>query len=97
MTQPLSSNLAWSLMNPILARVLNPIISNIWLQGVQVSGLVMIANTPNSFNHGLGRAPKGWALVDNTASATIWRTQNFNSTSLTLESSANTTISVWIF
>jgi hypothetical protein len=39
----------------------------------------------------------GWAIVDNTASCNIWRTSPLNNTSLTLESSANTTIALWVF
>lgn len=93
----LSTHLPWDLAQTKWAGTLNPIIATPFLGGNQITGISLTANTPLAINHGLQRDPQGWFLTDNTANAVIWRTKSFNSLILTLESSANTTISFWVF
>ena len=97
MAAPLSPNLPWSLMNPILAQALNPVLSNAIIQGELISNISLTANTPKTINHGLNRMMQGWFVIDNTASSNIWRTSSLNTKTITLESSATTTISLWVF
>lgn len=97
MAKPLSSNLPWELAGNIWAQSLNPILINELLQGALISNIVLAATTPKTISHGLGRQMIGWFPVDNTASATIWRTSPLNSINLTLEASAATTIALWVF
>lgn len=91
----LSSKLPWPLMNPILAQQFNQIAAVPMLQGNAVSA-TLVASKPQAINHLLQRQPQGWFLIDNTADAVVWRTA-WNQSTLTLESSANTTISLWVF
>lgn len=93
----LSTHLDWPLANTKWASVLNPVISLPILNGNQISNVVLVANTPLVINHLLQRMPQGWFLTDNTANTSVWRTASFNNLTITLESSANTTISFWIF
>lgn len=93
----LSKKMEWDLANPLWSAALNPVINNPLILGRQISAIAMIASTPLTINHGLGRTMQGWFLVDNTSSSVVWRTQNLNSTTLTIESSANTTISLWVY
>ncbi len=93
----LSTRLPWDLAQPKWAANINPILSLPILQGVQISNVALVANTPKVINHLLQRLPQGWILTDNTAQATIWRTAAFNNLTLTLEADANTTISFWVF
>lgn len=93
----LSTNLPFAQMITRWASILNPLISIPILSGIQIDDIVMTANTPITINHKLGRLPQGWFVVDNSASAAIWRTQVFNTSTISLEATANTTISIWIY
>lgn len=77
--------------------ILNPLIANPITQGIQIQSISLAANTPLEINHGLGRSPIGWFLTDITTAANVFRTDVFNPTNITLEASANTVISIWIY
>lgn len=79
------------------AAQINPVIANSIIQGVQLTGIVLNANTPKTVATTLSRMQLGWIITDNMASCSVWRTQPFNSNNLTLESSADTTISIWVY
>jgi hypothetical protein len=76
---------------------ITPVIQNEINQGLLLTNITLLANTPLAINHMLSRLQIGWQLSDITANSTVWRTQPFNDKTLTLESSANTTINVWVF
>jgi len=97
MAAPLSPKLDWALANPLWSQTLNPIVNNPIVQGKQISNVVLVANTPLQVTHGLNRMMQGWFPVDNIANCNVWRTQNLNTKTLTIESSANTTLSLWVF
>lgn len=92
----LSSQLDWSLANSLWAAVLNPVLALKILQGRQVNNL-SLANGVTVFNHGLQRVPVGWYITDVDGGAVIYRSAPFNSSTLTLTSSAAVTVSLWIF
>lgn len=96
MANSLSPKLPWPLANTKWAAALNPLLALPIVNGNMVSA-TLVASTPQAINHLLQRMPQGWFLLDNTADAVVWRTQPFTVTSLTLESSANTTINIWVF
>lgn len=63
---------------------------------------VMLANVElnigaNTINHLLGRQMQGWQVIDQDASASIYRSQPLNSKTLTLTSSAPVTVKLWVF
>jgi hypothetical protein len=93
----LSSKLPWDLANTKWAAELNPIISLPFLNGNLISNIKLIASTPLPVNHLLQRMPQGWFLFDNTANAVVWRSASFTTTTITLESSANTTVALLVF
>lgn len=93
----LSTKLIWPLAQTKWAAILNPIISLPILNGNQISSISLVANVPKVINHLLQRMPQGWILTDNTANTVVWRTASFNDLTITLEASANTTISFWVF
>jgi hypothetical protein len=76
---------------------ITPVIQNELNQGLLITNVALSANTPLAINHMLSRLQIGWQLTDITTNSNIWRTQPFNSSTLTLESSADTTISLWVF
>jgi len=93
----LSPKLPWELAQTKWASIINPIISLPILNGNQISNITLKANVPLVVNHLLQRMPQGWFITDNTADASIWRAAVYNNLTITLEASANTTISFWIY
>ena len=93
----LSNKLPWPLAQTKWASTINPVLALPILAGNQINNVPLTANTPLAINHLLQRMPQGWFLTDNSANATIWRSAPLNSSTITLESSANTTISFWVF
>ena len=97
MAGSLSTKLPWDLANPKWAATLNPLLANTLIQGSQIDGIILAAGVAKAINHNLGQLPNGWFVVDNVANSNIWRTQAFTTTVLTLQASANTTISIWVY
>lgn len=57
---------------------------------------ISVTTSGVSVNHGLGSTPNGWHLIDNTSNSTVWRSA-WNDKTITLVSSVNTTVKVWVF
>lgn len=93
---PLSTNLPWELANSKWAQSINPILAIPMLSGKEIQGVKLVTGV-NVFSHKLGRQPQGWYHTDLTAAATIFRSAPFDKDTLTLTSSANCEVSIWIF
>lgn len=93
----LSTKLPWDLAQTQWASTINPILALPILNGNEIDEIKLIAGKAQAINHLLQRVPQGWFLLDNTANTVIWRTAMFNSLTLSLQSSADTTISIWVF
>ena len=93
----LSPKLPWELAQTKWASTLNPLLSLPILNGNMIEGISLTATTPLVVNHLLQRMPHGWFLTDNNADAVVWRSAAFTNLTITLESSANTTVSIWVF
>jgi hypothetical protein len=65
------------------------------LDGVLIEGISLISGSDNQVSHKLGRIPRMWLLADQSANANVWRTA-WSNTLLTLRSSANCTVSLWV-
>lgn len=91
----LSSNLTFDQMINKWASQLNPVIANLLLQGQPLTSIKLLSGVPRVLNHSLGRNQMGFFITDINASANIFRTQPFNSSTLTLQSSADVTINLW--
>ena len=57
----------------------------------------LTASTEKSINHGLGRTPRGWYIVDKDADANVYRSSASTSTQIKLTADANVTISLVVF
>ena len=93
----LSTKLPWELAQTKWAATLNPVLQIPLLDGNLISDISLTASTPKAINHLLQRMPRGWFLTDNTANAVVWRSSTFTTTTITLEASADTNISLWVF
>ena len=93
----LSTNLPWEKANPLWAASINPVLANLLVQATDDPKYPLLSMEQQLYNDRLGRKPQGWFIVDQTASASIYRSQPFNSNTLTLTSSAACTVSLWVF
>lgn len=93
----LSTKLPWELAQTKWPSTLNPIISLPILNGNLINNISLIASVPLVINHLLQRNPQGWFTIDNQSNAVVWRAAPFTNLNIVLESSADTTISIWIF
>lgn len=96
MAGPISSKMKWELMNPILAQALNPIIASP-INGLNILENQILITGANVINHGLGRMMLGWFIIDLQDAATIYRSQPLNSSTLTLTSNIDATVSIGVF
>ena len=92
----LSTKLPLELMQTRWSSQLNPLLSNVLVQGQLIQN-VSLKNGVTTIYHSLGQLPNGWILVDVNGTASIYRSQPFNAQTLTLTSNAAVTVSIWIF
>ncbi len=81
------------------ASQLNPVISNLLVQG-QLLQDVSLINGVTVVNHKLGRKLIGWFIVGQDAQASLWDSQTSNQTpqlTLVLNSNADVNCSIWVF
>lgn len=93
----LSNKLPYEQMLTKWSAALNPILANLLLQGQPLEAISLSSGVPRTLNHGLGRNQIGFIITDQTAAASIFRTQPFNSQTLTIEASADVTVNLWNF
>lgn len=93
----LSQKLPWELAQTKWSSTINPFLALPILNGNQINDIDLLASKPLAINHLLGRVPQGWILTDNSANSVIWKARDFSQYTITLEASADTTISIWIF
>ena len=83
------SSVKWkSQVDPLLA---NPACSPKIIQNIT------LASGVNVINHGLAQMQQGWYITDINASAIIYRSQPFNSSTITLTSSSACVIDLAVF
>jgi hypothetical protein len=87
----------YSLLTNQWKSILDPVVANVLLQGNPVNGITLNATVAKQIPHGLGRMPLGWFLTDLLSQAIVWRSAAFTTTLITLEASADTTVSLWVF
>jgi hypothetical protein len=78
-------------------QLLDPVIANPIVSGVAINGVVLKANVVKQIPTTLNRMQQGWFVTDNVANCNVWRTSPFNKTVLSLESSADVIINLWVY
>lgn len=67
-------------------------------KGVLLEGVSLSTGASNRVNHKLGRVPSGWIIVDRDDNANVWSsTSSLPNKFLELSTSADVTVSLWIF
>lgn len=68
------------------------------LDGVLLQNVFLTSGQANEISHRLGRAYRGFIVVDSTADSRFWTaTTTFKARIIDLRCSANTTVNLWIF
>lgn len=92
----LSSKLDWNDAQNKWSAVLNPIIANP-MTNPRILTQISLINGSTTINHGLQRQLQGWIILDQNASAVIYRSQPFNDNTLTLTSNAAVVVTIGVF
>lgn len=80
-----------------VAAKVNDVLSSPLLNGKFLKAEVLKAASPVVVTHGLGRLPQGWIIIDRTAAATPWRSAPSTKQTITLSTSADVTVALWVF
>jgi hypothetical protein len=94
--QQLSRKLPWTLAQTQWPAQINPVLASPLVAGSLLTGIQLNAGT-TVINHLLGRQMQGWLISDINGSAEIYRSAPLNSLTLTLTSSAEVEVSLWVF
>jgi hypothetical protein len=78
------------------ASILDPFLQLPLLQGATLEG-VKLTTGANVLNHKLGRLPQGWIITDKDSVAIVYRSSPFNPLTLTLNSSGNCTVNIYVY
>lgn len=92
----LPQKLSLDLMQTTWATELNPIIAFPPNQGILLKNIELI-NGITVVNHRLGRQQQGYVITDQNGAASIYRSANFNTLTLSLTSNAAVTVALWVF
>ena len=86
-------------MQTIWKSQLDPVLSNLIVQGQLISNVALVAGD-NTINTGLGHKLLGWIIVGKSATADIYDKQATNPNpqqTLILHTPAPVTVSLWVF
>lgn len=78
-----------------VAASLRPVLAVLFLDGRFISGQAITTAT-TQVEHKLGRTPTGYIILDQSAAASVF-TVSKDDKFLTLDTSANVTVSLWVF
>lgn len=90
-TDPLINRIQ-SVINVALTQVLNIL----FLDGQQLTSVTLTAATPTVVNHKLGRPVSNWWITKLNANAVVWESAPSTSTTITLSTSADATVNIWV-
>lgn len=78
-----------------IADTLIPISKVTLLNGIQIDN-IQVTSSAIVFNHQLNRQPLGWFIVDQQGAGSVHRV-DWNTKNIELASSADVTISIWVY
>lgn len=77
-------------------QAITPIITSEIINGLIIKDIEVLTGTTKTIPHKLGRAPNGYAIIKRNANSQVWNGV-INKKNIELNSSANVTISLWVF
>ena len=82
--------------NSTMQDILSTLQNNVLFNGRLIKDIAVLSTADKTFDHGLGRVPNGYLVVKKSANCDLVFKSSTTLT-LTLRSSANSTISIWVF
>jgi len=79
-----------------IEQAINPIINSEIINGLIIKDIEVLTGTVLTISHRLGRTPNGFAIVKRNANSTVWN-GIIDKKTIELNSSANVTITLWVF
>lgn len=67
-----------------------------FMNGVLLTGVSLVTGSTNTINHKLGRLAQGYFVVSKSTGAIVWN-DTFTDAAIPLHTSANCTVSLWVF
>lgn len=92
----LPQRLPLPMMQTTWASQIDPVLQFAPNQGLLLLNVPLVVGS-NVINHRLSRQQQGWIITDQTAAASIYRSQPFNSLTLTLVTDAITNVNLWVY
>lgn len=86
----------FQLMQSAWASQIDPVLANPSLKSRLIKDVALVVGA-TKIDHKLGRTPQGWRIVDIDGVAQIYRSEDLNSLTLTLTSSAAVTVAIEVF
>lgn len=83
-----------------IQNALTPVLNKQILDGLQLTGIRLVAGQVNSIEHKLGRALIGYIITRKSANSNIWDSQDANRLSnltLALLCSVDCTVDIWVY
>lgn len=77
------------------SQILSPLLSNPYLKGNVIQA--KIVSGTNVINHKLGRVQQGWTQTDIDQAVSLYRSEPFNASTLTLVASGPCNVSLYVF
>jgi hypothetical protein len=93
----LPQKLPYDLMLTAWAKLLNPMLDNAIMQGTALDPITLNAGYEKGIPIKINRTQQGWIITDQLSNANVWRTRPFNASTLYLQASADTTITIWVY
>lgn len=82
--------------NSTIQDLVNSIQGNLLYNGRLLKDVSVVSSTDNVINHGLSRVPNGYIIVSKSATCDLVFVRS-DSLTITLNPTANATISLWVF
>ena len=79
-----------------IEQAITPIINSEIIDGLIIKDIEVLTGATLTLSHKLGRTPNGFAVIKRNANSTVWNGL-IDKKTIELNSSANVTISLWVF
>ena len=79
-----------------IGQAIDIIVDKAIIDGILIKDISLVTGSVNIISHKLNRKPLGYIVVKRDAESTIWDTSS-NTKVISLNCSANVTVSIWIF
>lgn len=80
----------------LVATAITPVLSILFLDGQQLTSVTLTAATPTVVSHRLGHPVNNWWVTKLNANAAVWESAASTNTTITLSTSADVVVNIWV-